>query len=262
MTDLALQWLATFVLSMAIGGICLPSEMLVGKRHSITGRLRAAVFWAIQIGVHVVVLELMQRALRGVGIGPLFVLDLSWLGAAWGGIAQVAVAASLSLLPGFVFDFAYYWFHRLQHAVPFLWRYHAVHHAIEELNATNCYHHWTEGLFRIPLMVLPLTLLLDLRVPELAVITNIVGAWAQFVHADSRLDFGPFRWFVVSPRFHRVHHSLERGHFDRNFAGVFPIFDMVFGTAHFPKAGDTIETGLADRREARTIGSYLSARPD
>ena len=118
-------------------------------------------------------------------------------------------------------DFFYYWYHRAQHTIPFLWRFHAVHHSIEDLNATNCSHHWLEGFFKAFAVSVPLSLLIELHYPEVALVGLIFGQWGQLVHADSRLDFGPLRWLVVSPRFHRVHHSTARRHFDKNFAGQF-----------------------------------------
>lgn len=262
MNSILQSWAELFGLFVVAALLCLPAELLTRRRHSWAGRVRGAVFFAIFLAGYVVAMAAAQAALRWVGVKPLITLDLTGVGVAWHWLAQTAAVVVLAFLPAFVFDFAYYWFHRLQHAVPTLWRYHAVHHAIEELNATNCHHHWTEGFLRAALFLAPLMLLVELRVSQILIVGLLTGAWGQFVHANVRLGFGWLRWLFVSPHFHRVHHSRDRAHFDRNFAGAFPIIDIVFGTAHFPRAGEAVETGLSDQRETRTLGSYLRARPD
>jgi sterol desaturase/sphingolipid hydroxylase (fatty acid hydroxylase superfamily) len=138
----------------------------------------------------------------------------------------------------------------------------AVHHAIEDLNATNCHHHWTEGLLRVALILVPLMLLIDLRVPEIAALSSIIGAWGQVVHSNTRMTLGPLERLFVSPRFHRIHHSLNEQHEHKNFSQLFPVFDMVFGTAYFPKEDEAIDTGLRDKRESTTLWQYLFALRD
>jgi sterol desaturase/sphingolipid hydroxylase (fatty acid hydroxylase superfamily) len=66
-------------------------------------------------------------------------------------------------------------------------------------------------------------------------------------------------YVLAGPRFHRVHHSLASKHRDKNFASFFPVLDLLFGTAYFPRQHETITTGLADKREPRTVAQYLIA---
>jgi sterol desaturase/sphingolipid hydroxylase (fatty acid hydroxylase superfamily) len=201
-----------------------------------------------------------QSMLRMAGIPPLISIDLSQGSHDLNWLIHPLLLIPLALLPALIFDFAYYWCHRLQHAVPFLWRLHAVHHAIEELNGTNCYHHWSEGLIRPIFMLIPLALLIQLKVPEVMAISILTGSWGQFVHLKAKLSFGPLDRLFVSPAFHRVHHSRNALHYDKNFAGVFSILDIVFGTAHFPtKDEGRIDTGLNDKLEAATLGQYFIA---
>lgn len=237
------MWLSLYAIFVVAALACLPMEW--ANRHPWLSYIRGAAYWAIFLGVYTVALVFAQAALRSAGVRPLLVVDISSVGA--GSAVHFLVAMGLTLVPAFLFDFAYYWLHRLQHAVPFLWRFHAVHHSIEELNAVNCSHHWTEGLLRVALISVPVMLLIDLRVPEIVAMTIVLGAWGQVVHANTSLSFGPLDHLFVSPRFHRVHHSLDPRHHDRNFAGVFPIIDRAFGTAYFPKPGEVITTGLTDR---------------
>ena len=252
------EWIGLWWTVVVWGMACAPGEMLFGReRHTITSRFRWAFFWSFTLFVQAVSVWALGQALPRIGLGPLFVLDFRETGENWHPALRTGFLAVVTLAWSFVYDFSYYWFHRLQHAVPFLWRFHATHHSIEELNGMNCGHHWSEGFLRVPLLLLPLALLVDLRFQEVAIIASIVGAWTQFVHANSTIDFGRLRWLFVSPRFHRVHHSTSSEHFNRNFAGVFPIIDVMFGTGKFPAEGETIEVGLTDKHEPRTIGEFL-----
>jgi len=244
--------MVTFI---GIAIICIPVE---GK-HSFSGRVRGVMFWAIFVAVWSGAVMLMRHGLNYLGAQPLMSLDLTSFGKSAGAVIHFGVVIVLALIPSFIFDGCYYWFHRLQHRVPLLWRFHAVHHSIEELNASNCYHHWTEGIVRLPFIYLPLALLIELNVPEVAVIALLNNAWGQMVHADASATFGPIGKIFVSPHYHRVHHSLDERHMHLNFAGVYPIFDIIFGTAYFPKSDEPIKTGLSEKPEPQSLRDYLSA---
>ena len=196
----------------------------------------------------------------GRGDRPLLHLDLTTAPAsgnwAWSFLGY-AVFPFLSFL---VFDLAYYFFHRLQHSVPFLWRFHAVHHSIEELNVFNNYHHVSEEFFCIPLITIPLNLLIGGSVPQTTVIVAIMLVETQLTHANTRIGFGPLRYILSEPMYHRIHHSVERRHWDKNFAFNFPVWDVLFGTAHFPEADEFPQTGLDYMPEPKAIGQYLFPR--
>jgi sterol desaturase/sphingolipid hydroxylase (fatty acid hydroxylase superfamily) len=168
------------------------------------------------------------------------------------------VVLALTLLPFagmFVQDFFYYWFHRLQH-VTVLWRIHSLHHSIRELNAFNNYHHALEDVLRIPFVAIPL-LLVKVDPPYVPIYFFVVAVAGQLIHANSRVSYGPLRYVWVEPRFHRIHHSIEPHHQDKNFASFFPILDVMFGTAYFPKRSEFPATGLATAAEPRTAAQYL-----
>jgi sterol desaturase/sphingolipid hydroxylase (fatty acid hydroxylase superfamily) len=81
----------------------------------------------------------------------------------------------------------------------------------------------------------------------------------QMTHANSKISYGCLRYVIAEPRFHRVHHSIERRHFDKNFAFMFPVWDVIFGTAYFPAPEEYPKTGLANQKEPRSVRSYLLA---
>ena len=110
----------------------------------------------------------------------------------------------------FVYDFFYYWFHRLQHRWPFLWAQHKLHHSEEALNATTTFrHHWLEDLLRVFLIVLPMSMAFDLKPASAGAAAFVVGLWPVFIHANLRLHLGPFARVVAGPQGHRIHHSVE-----------------------------------------------------
>ena len=110
---------------------------------------------------------------------------------------------------------------------------------------------------RLPFVVLPFSLLLHLDVPQVVVLTVFFALWNQVIHVNAPLSLGPLAYLVVDPRYHRVHHSTADVHRDRNFATYFPIWDVLFCTAYFPKKHEKIKTGLVDKHEPETIRHHL-----
>jgi sterol desaturase/sphingolipid hydroxylase (fatty acid hydroxylase superfamily) len=70
--------------------------------------------------------------------------------------------------------------------------------------------------------------------------------YAIFVHANVRWDFGPLRYVIATPAFHRWHHSAEHDAVNKNFAGLFPLTDWVFGTLYLPKGVQPSVFGVSD----------------
>ena len=128
-----------------------------------------------------------------------------------------------------------YWMHRAFHKVPWLWRFHAVHHSsvdLDWLSATRV-HPGNDVAMKLATVV-PI-LALGFAPVAIAGIMPLLTLLAIGVHAHLDWDFGPLRSVIVSPRFHRWHHSDEPAARDRNFAGLLPVLDILFGTYHMPK---------------------------
>jgi len=62
----------------------------------------------------------------------------------------------------------------------------------------------------------------------------IFGVWDVFSHANVTWELGPLKYVLITPRFHRWHHTSQEEGLDKNFAGVFPIYDLLFGTWYMP----------------------------
>lgn len=132
-----------------------------------------------------------------------------------------------------VTDLVAYAMHRLFHHRP-LWRFHAVHHSSKEIDWLSSVrlHPVNDVLMRVAQAVPVVLLGFDPRL--LAAYVPLLAFYAVFVHANLAWGFGPLRFVVASPAFHRWHHAAEEEGLDRNFAGLFPFIDLLFGTFHLP----------------------------
>jgi sterol desaturase/sphingolipid hydroxylase (fatty acid hydroxylase superfamily) len=131
-------------------------------------------------------------------------------------------------------DFVGYWMHRLFHGGR-LWRFHAVHHSSTELDWLSSVrvHPLNDVLMRIS-STLPL-LALGFKVAAVASVLPLLTLFAIMLHANLDWDFGLFRFLIASPCFHRWHHTDEQQARDKNFAGLFPMYDLIFGTFYLPR---------------------------
>lgn len=238
--------------------LCVLVELLFpSEKQGWASRTRGAIFTCVSLAVAVLAQMLVQRGMAATGLKPLFSIDLAATIHSDNSLVVVAGYTLAPLVAVLVYDVAYYCFHRLQHAVPFLWRFHAVHHSIEELNVFNSYHHVSEYFLRIPLLILPLNLLVHVAEPQVAIAGAMLGIAGKLAHANTTLSFGPFRYLLVEPSYHRLHHSLDERHWNRNFAFYFSFLDTLLGTAHHPGFDEYPKTGLDYVREPRGMKSYL-----
>ncbi len=142
-------------------------------------------------------------------------------------------------------DFVGYWTHRLFHGRR-LWRYHSVHHASRHLDWLSSVrlHPVNDAVARMS-GVVPI-LLLGFPPTVLAAYVPFLTLWAILLHANLRWSFGPFRYVIASPTFHRWHHTSEDEGLDKNFAGLFPVLDVIFGTFYMPAGQQPQRFGLKD----------------
>ena len=133
-------------------------------------------------------------------------------------------------------DFIVYWVHRsIFHKSLKYWKIHAVHHSSEELDWLSSVRlHPLNELVTITVRGLPL-ILLGWSPVSVAVVAPITTLHAFLLHSNVNWTFGPFRYVISSPVFHRWHHTkMDQGGM-KNFAGLFPIWDLMFGTFYMPE---------------------------
>ncbi len=130
-------------------------------------------------------------------------------------------------------DLIGYWTHRLFHRGKW-WPFHAVHHSSEDLDWLGALrvHPVNDVVNKLaqatPLLLLGFNPLVTLSTAP------VLTFYAIFLHANVNWDFGPLRAVIATPVFHRWHHSREREAWDKNFAGLLPLWDIVFGTYYMP----------------------------
>jgi sterol desaturase/sphingolipid hydroxylase (fatty acid hydroxylase superfamily) len=234
-------------------------ELVFGRnKYSLTSRVRAAMFWLVYITITVAVFTAFNALWPKLGIKPLFSLSLAGFSESPNKLVNIVgwiVTPAVAVIIG---EFFYYWFHRAQHTFKFLWAFHSEHHAIREMSAWNSNHHVTEEIFRIPFVIIPTSLLIHVD-PGFApvLVWLIIGVQGQYIHSHTRLNLGPLRYVVADNHFHRIHHSIEERHYDKNFGSFTSVWDTLFGTAHFPKRDEWPDTGVIEHDEPKTVGEYL-----
>ena len=144
-----------------------------------------------------------------------------------------------------VADIGAYWGHRLSHEIPWLWRFHAVHHSAEHIDyLVNSRAHPIDMVVTRLFGLVPLYMLglgsAGAAGSVLPVIIAVIGTLsAFFVHANVRWRLGPIEALVATPAFHHWHHT-RTDHINRNYAATFPWLDRLFGShylpAHWPDA--------------------------
>jgi sterol desaturase/sphingolipid hydroxylase (fatty acid hydroxylase superfamily) len=174
------------------------------------------------------------------------------------GWPRIALLILFAFVPLFIGDFFYYWFHRLQHANRWLWEQHKLHHTDEAVNVTTSLrHHWTENGFRAIFITLPMAGAFTITPVEAGVVTVFTSQWGYLIHANIRVPPGPLSRVFVGPQVHRIHHSLERNHLNKNFGAFFPTWDILFGTFYLPRRDEFPETGVANEVGRPAIGQML-----
>lgn len=168
------------------------------------------------------------------------------------------------LLAMILFDGWQYWWHRLNHRVRFLWRFHAVHHADAEMDVTSGVRFHTVEIvlsFVARLVVLPL---IGITVPELLLYEALALPIILFHHSNlaipGRVD-GILRPFIVTPWMHYVHHSRWQPETDSNYASLLSVWDRIFGSFRLRERPHEIALGLDGWPEAqwRTLPGLLAA---
>lgn len=240
-----LGWIFVFIVLTAF-------EFLNAKGdQTLRSRVNGLAYWTLFIPLSAVLLAGLASLWQALGLRPLLSLP-AFQGFQW--IGPLAVVGAV-LVAAIVNDFFFYWAHRFQHR--FLWRFHAVHHSIREMNAVNSYHHASEAIVSLLLYTVPTSLIVSDLGPGLPFVSLFIWLHIVWIHSPTRANFGPLRALFVDNRFHRLHHSLEERHFDRNFGAFTTLWDRLFGTACFPEPGEWPAVGLAGIDEPRTVREWI-----
>ncbi len=155
-------------------------------------------------------------------------------------------------------DLSQYGIHRMFHKVPWMWRFHSIHHSSEQLDwlAGSRLHLFdivlTRGLTLFPLY------LIGFSQGALEAYLVFVAFWATFLHVRFHPDLSWLESFFASPRFHHWHHASDPRALDKNFAIHLPLLDRLFGSYYLPPGKDwPAEYGLSHEEISPTYWGQL-----
>ncbi len=160
-------------------------------------------------------------------------------------------------------DLGFYWGHRWAHEVPFLWRFHAIHHKPEHIYfLVSARAHPVDFVFIRLCGLIPIYLL-GLGAPQsvqgtmvATLIMLAVTVWGFFIHSNIRWRLGPLEWLIATPGFHHWHHTLAEPR-DRNYASMLPWMDRLFGTHYLPPKQWPAAYGIDARLPSSIAGQLI-----
>jgi sterol desaturase/sphingolipid hydroxylase (fatty acid hydroxylase superfamily) len=154
-------------------------------------------------------------------------------------------------------DFGEFAFHVAQHRIPWMWAMHSLHHSDPEVSAATAgRNYWFENVLK-GLTIYPFFGLVFALNPAIAGVYVLIRVLDVLQHLNVRLNYGPLAAWIVSPQYHRLHHSREHRHFDRNFAPYLAVWDRIFGTQYLPGPGEYPPTGLETNDKPANIAGML-----
>ncbi|HWU01848.1 MAG TPA: sterol desaturase family protein [Novosphingobium sp.] len=184
--------------------------------------------WAVDVAIALLILPMVQGWSGGA------LLDGARM-PFWLGFAVFLLAMDLG-------EYAFHW---AQHRIPVLWAMHSLHHSDPDMAAlTTQRHFWGDQLLK-KVSIWSAALVLIRPTGAIYAAYGIASLWNIFTHSNLRVNFGRWSWIINAPALHRRHHSRLPEHYGSNFAGLFPIFDVLFGTYRRPDGFPP--TGLAKR---------------
>lgn len=159
-----------------------------------------------------------------------------------------------------VTDFGAFLYHYLMHKIPLLWLFHQTHHSAEVLTPVTVYRfHPVEDIFlgivsALLSVIGPATYSsLSGQTVDMVTIFGVnaimflyLACAVQLRHSHLWLSYGPLlSWIFISPAQHQIHHSMDPKHWDKNFGGLFAIWDAIFGSLYIPKTQETLQFGVS-----------------
>jgi sterol desaturase/sphingolipid hydroxylase (fatty acid hydroxylase superfamily) len=239
---LGLDWLLLDILISAF--IFIPIELFLPKRLD-QSKFHAEwrtdlVYFVIShllIQVTGVLVQLPAVALfSGVGLSGF----QEWVQGIWF-VPQLFLALLVS-------DLFQYSGHFMFHKIPFLWRFHAVHHSTKDLDwLAGSRTHFIDMITVRAISFLPLYIC-GFSPAVFNTYIVIVAIQAVLAHANTRINFGFLKYVFVTPQYHHWHHSDDPKAYDKNFAIHFPFIDMIFGTYYPMKDTWPEGTGLGNAK--------------
>lgn len=207
---------------------------------------RNAVLWAVNTVLSPLVVVPISAFAAAHGLG--------WRPAWWSGAGGLA----LDLL---LLDFLIYWWHRANHVVPFLWRFHSVHHLDRFLDSTTALRFHAGEVLLSALARAAVIVLLAFPLRSVLIFEALVLMAALFHHSNLRLPPAFERalsWIVVTPSIHWVHHHRLRIDTDANYCTILSLWDRLFASRSPHKRTPDMAIGVEAREEEPVLGLFAA----
>lgn len=202
-------------------------------RNLIIGGINSALIAIVFVGAWIMAAAWAEK--HGFGV-------LNWLGSEAGLPGWGHALGAVILLDAWT----YLW-HRLNHVVPFFWRFHRVHHSDAKMDVTTASRFHVGEIFFSSLLRIPLIVVFGVYVWELLLYETMMFAVVQFHHANIALPpmvDRALRLVIVTPGMHKVHHSRWRPETDSNYSAFLSIWDRLFRSFRVREDLDAIRLGL------------------
>ncbi len=202
-------------------------------------------------------------ALNGI-VSPLLVLytafvaqslSLGWRGEGW---QTGALPLVIDLL---VIDFFIYWWHRANHAIPFLWRFHEVHHLDDELDSTTGVRFHFGEVILSALVRSVYVVLLDIPLVAVLIAEILLQIITLFHHANLRLPQRlehKLSYILVLPQWHEYHHRARRRDTDSNYGNILSLWDRLFSSANPQNTPTSIGIGVERKSDLPLLSLLLT----
>ncbi|SIR02093.1 sterol desaturase family protein [Pontibacter lucknowensis] len=144
-------------------------------------------------------------------------------------------------------DFIQWNVHRLLHRSDFLWRFHKVHHSVQQMGfAAHLRFHWGETVVYRTLEYIPLAMI-GFGIQDFFLVHIFATAIGHFNHSNLHIPLGPLRYLFNNPQMHIWHHAKRMPHrYGANYGISLSVWDYLFGTAYMPQDGRDIELGFEE----------------
>jgi len=197
-------------------------------------------------------ITLMNMALVGLCFLPLWSLAAV---PESGLLNRMTISGWLHVLLAFLMlDCWIYWWHRANHRIPFLWRFHRMHHSDPWMDVTTARRFHPGEILFSSMLRLPLIFVLGIHLQELLLYGVLMGIVVDFHHANlalpERIDRG-LRLLIATPAMHKVHHSRIQVETDSNYTSLLSVWDRLFGSFRLRPDLAAIQIGLDEWNDPR-----------
>lgn len=219
----------------------------------------------VRHGLKNLTLSVLNSLLTGLGFAALWWTTARWAQAHEFGLLNWLPMPGWARLAGaiLVFDAWMYWWHRLNHRVPFLWRFHRTHHSDPKMDVTTANRFHIGEIALSSVLRVPVIALLGLQLWELALYELAMFTVVQLHHANIALPAWldrALRLVIVTPFMHKVHHSRWQPETDSNYSSLFSFWDRIFRSFRLRDDPRTLRFGLDEfnQPEDHTLTGLLA----